>query len=72
MTEEVFLAKMTDILEVEEPVTMETVLPELEEWDSLAHVSVISFAKAVLGKKVTVPELKTVNTVADLYNILKA
>lgn len=72
MSEKDFLEKVTDILEVEEPVTMETDLTELEEWDSLAYVSVISMANAVLGKKVTVAELKTVKTVADLYGLIKA
>lgn len=71
MTEKDFLAQMADILEIDGAVTMDTVLGDLEEWDSLSYVSFISMANAKLGKKVTVKELKVANTVADLYNIVK-
>jgi acyl carrier protein len=71
MSEKDFLAQMTDILEMEVEVKMDTVLGELEEWDSLSYVSFISMANATLGKKVTVKDLKSANTVADLYNLVK-
>ena len=71
MTEKDFLAQMADILEIDGEVTMDTVLGDLEEWDSLSYVSFISMANATLGKKVTVKELKVANTVSDLYNIVK-
>lgn len=71
MSEKDFLAQMMDILEKDEPVTMDTVLGDLEEWDSLSYVSFISMANAALGKKLTVKDLKTANTVADLYAMVK-
>ena len=71
MSEKDFLAQMADILEMDEEVNMDTVLGELEEWDSLSYVSFISMANATLGKKVTVKDLKAANTVADLYNLVK-
>ena len=71
MEEKEFLAQLADILETEENVTMETVLGDIEEWDSLSYVSFISMTNAALGKKVTVKELKAANTVAELFALIK-
>ena len=66
-----FLEKMTDILECEQEVTMETVLADLEEWDSLSLVSFMAMANAAYGKKVIPADVKMAKTVADLYELVK-
>lgn len=67
MSEKEFLAAVEEILNTEENLTMDTVLDDLEEWDSL---SALMFQSFVLGKtKVALKptELKKAQTVRDLY-----
>ena len=68
---EQFLEKMTDILDCEQEVTMETVLADLEEWDSLSLVSFMAMANAAYGKKVIPADVKMAKTVAALYELVK-
>ena len=71
MTEELFLEKMTDILDAEEDITMETQLDDIEEWDSLSVVSYVAMANTFCGKKVNVKDVREAETIQDLYNLLK-
>lgn len=68
---EQFLEKMTDILDCEQEVTMETVLADLEEWDSLSLVSFMAMANAAYGKKVIPADVKMAKTIGDLYELVK-
>lgn len=70
MTEQEFLSELETILNVEELLTFETKLAELEEWDSLAA---LMFQSTVLKRtKIALkPDaLKGAETVADLYAFL--
>lgn len=40
----------------------------LDEWDSLAVLSIISMVDEQLGKKVTGADLRACNTIEDLFN----
>ena len=42
MTTKEFIEKLTDILDCEEKLTMETELSEIEEWDSLGVISFLA------------------------------
>lgn len=68
---EQFIEKMVDILDSEEEITMDTVLDDLEEWDSLSLVSFMAMANAAYGKKVVVADVKKAKTVADLHELVK-
>lgn len=68
---EQFIEKMVDILDSEEEITMDTVLDDLEEWDSLSLVSFMAMANAVYGKKIVPADVKMAKTVADLYKLVK-
>ena len=71
MDEKEFLSEIEELLNVEEPLTMQTDLKELEEWDSLAA---LMFQSLVLKKTKTALKpaaLKTVTTIGDLYTFLK-
>lgn len=68
---EQFLEKMMDILDCEQDVTMETVLADLEEWDSLSLVSFMAMANAAYGKKVIFADVKMAKTIEDLYELVK-
>lgn len=67
MSEQEFLAELEEILNVEEPLTMETKLDELDEWDSLAALMFQSFAFKYMKKTLQPAALKDAQTVKDLY-----
>ena len=71
MTEEIFLEKMTEILDAEDEVTMATELDSLEEWDSLSVVSYVSMANAACGRKIEVKKVRDAVTLQDLYDMLQ-
>ncbi|PML53291.1 acyl carrier protein [Vibrio lentus] len=62
-----FLEELTDILQLEDTVSSEVILADLEEWDSMAFLGVISFFDMEFGKTITQQELRAVLTVEDLY-----
>ena len=68
---EQFIEKMADMLDAEEEITMDTVLDELDEWDSLSFVSFLAMANAAYGKKLNATDVKNAETVADLYELIK-
>lgn len=68
---EQFIEKMVDILDSEEEINMDTVLNDLEEWDSLSLVSFMAMANADYGKKVVPADVKAAETIKDLYELVK-
>ena len=70
MTKEEFLAVMDEILDTEEPLTMETVLDDLDEWDSLSYVMFQAQMLERLQKKMDPNAVKSAQTLSDLYNLL--
>lgn len=68
---EKFIEEMVDILDSEEEITMETVLEDLDEWDSLSIVSFLALANTMYGKKISSAEVKEAKTIQDLYLMLQ-
>jgi acyl carrier protein len=66
VNKEQFLTELTDVLQLEETVNESTNLKELEEWDSMAHLGVISMFDIEFSKNITNAELKDVEMVSDL------
>ena len=71
LTMEQFIEKIIDVMDIEEEITADTVLEDLEEWDSLSLVSFMAMANAAYGKKVVAADVKMAKTVADLYELVK-
>lgn len=71
MTQENFLEKMVDLLDTEEEITMETVLADIEEWDSLSFVSFLAMASAVVKKKIEPSKVRDAIKIQDLYLLLE-
>lgn len=71
LTVENFIEKITDILDSEDEVTMDSVLEDIEEWDSLSLVSYIAMANSSYGKKIDASEIRKAVTVRDLYNLVR-
>ena len=66
-----FLEKMMDILDCEQEITMDSILDDIEEWDSLSFVSFLAMANASYGKKVIPANVKAAKTIAELFEIVR-
>lgn len=66
MTKEEFLTEMQDVLQTEEALSMDTVLADLDEWDSLSMMATMAFLDKNFGVKVKIADLKTLGTIGDI------
>lgn len=66
-----FIEQLAEAIDVEnvESLTLETKFRELEEWSSLAGLSVIAFFDEEFDKTVNGAELRACNTIQDLYDL---
>ncbi len=67
MDEHKFLADLTELLDREEEISLDTNLEDIEEWDSLSYVSFIAIALSKYKVAVAKEEIKSAKTVNDLY-----
>lgn len=51
-------------------ITASTVFHDLDEWSSLTGMGVIAFVKTEYGKTITGKELRTCETVEDVFNLV--
>jgi len=70
LSKEEFIQQLTDIMDTETELTLETDLSEVEEWDSLSLVSFLSFCNARLRRPILPDEIKSAKTVNDLFSIV--
>lgn len=66
MTKEEFLTEMKDVLQTEEDLAFETVLSDLDEWDSLSVMATIAFLEKSFNVKTTLKDYKGMNTIGDI------
>ena len=66
MSKEEFLVQMQDVLQTETELKMETVLDELDEWDSLSMMATMAFLDKNFGVKLKIADLKTLVTIGDI------
>lgn len=69
MEKEEIIDGIKDLLDTEADLTEETVLDDIEEWDSLASISVLAFFKQKMGLKVEAQALKNCKTVGDILKL---
>lgn len=50
----------------------ETVFKEMDEWSSLTALSIISMVDDQLDKQLTGADIRSSNTIEDLYNLVMA
>jgi len=71
MTNEQILNALEDALDVtKNSLTMETLLSEIDEYDSMAKLSVIILADDDFGKKLTGERIREFSSVGDIVNFL--
>ena len=66
MTRDEFIVEMQDVLQTDEQLTVETVLADLAEWDSLAVMATMAFLDRNFGVKLSIADIKELNTIGDI------
>lgn len=66
-----FIETFADAIEYEgsEQLVPETLFHELDEWDSVAGLSIIAMFDEEFDKEIKGDDIKTCNTLLDLYNL---
>ena len=73
MTEKVKLELAEEIMDVEEDtLSMDTLLDDIDEWDSLSALTLIVESKKRLGKVITTEIIDELKTVSDLCELFEA
>lgn len=65
-----FLEKMSEIMDTEAELSMDTKLKDIEEWDSLSYVAFLAFSATISKEKIWPADVKSAETLQDLYNLL--
>lgn len=66
MTKEDFLNEMIDVLQTEEEISFDTILTDLDEWDSLSIMATMAFLDKSFGVKTTMKDYKEMKTISDI------
>lgn len=69
MTKSEFLTELEDVLQREDPCNADDMLDDYNEWDSLSKMAVMAFYSKEFNIKVTLNDLKNLNTVNDLIKL---
>jgi acyl carrier protein len=64
-----FIEKLSEALESSDPLSSETILDSLDEWDSLGKLSVISMIMEDYQVNIGVEAIKGASTILDLFNL---
>lgn len=70
MTNDQFLTEMQDVLQTDVLLTSETVLDDLDEWDSLSIMATMAFLDKNFGVKLKLADFKGMNTLGDIMSRL--
>ena len=73
MEKEKFFENVIEILEIEDPSSINdsTKFRELDEWDSLNALSIISMVDEEFGITISKKEIKGAETLGELYNLIQ-
>ncbi len=66
MNQNEFLSAMEDVLQTEDTLSMDTILEDLVEWDSLSVMATMAFLDKNFGIKTTMSDYKTMKTIGDI------
>jgi acyl carrier protein len=66
------LNALEDMMELDEGIlSPETSLDDIEEWDSLAALSLVVLLKEEFDKKITGQEIRAFQTIRDILNVME-
>ena len=66
MTHQEFLTEMMDVLQTEQKLSLDTVLAELDAWDSLSVMATMAFLDTSFGVKTTMADYREMKTIGDI------
>lgn len=64
-----FLQEIIDTVEIETVINEQTILDDIEEWDSLASITALALFKQKLGLNVGAQDVKKCQTIKDLLDL---
>ncbi|MDG1858648.1 MAG: acyl carrier protein [Emcibacteraceae bacterium] len=67
-----FIEELKEIMERDEELTDTMLLEKIEEWDSLARITFMSFIDAELNVHISTEDIKKSVTVTDLINFVSS
>lgn len=70
VSQEEFIDVFLDLLQRDDPVSADTELADIPEWDSMAIMAVMAYADKKHGKTLMLDDLKPVGTVAELHKLI--
>lgn len=62
-----FLEKMMDVFQMNEGLTMDTILADVDAWDSLAMISIMALYKSEYKISIHIEDIRKAETVKDLF-----
>ena len=72
MTLQEKLEVLEDVLELDEgTLNVEDLLEDIEEWDSMSKLYLVTYVKKEMKKRLTVDEIKNFKTVQDICDYLE-
>ncbi|AJC88225.1 acyl carrier protein [Campylobacter insulaenigrae] len=71
MTKEELLKELADVMHMDEALSEDMILDDIDEWDSLAFVSIMVFFKNTLNIQIDAQALKQCEKVSDLLALAK-
>lgn len=66
MSRDEFLNEMVEVLQTEDEISFDTVLADLDEWDSLSVMATMAFLDKTFGVKTTMKDYKEMKTIEDI------
>jgi len=66
MTKEAFITEMQDVLQTDAELTLDTVLADLDEWDSISIMATMAFLGKNFGIKLNIGDFRAFNTLGDI------
>ena len=69
MSENKFIEELVELMDTEEELTMDSVLSDIDEWDSLSYVAFLAMAAANSEKRIAPQDVKSAVLVRDLYEL---
>lgn len=69
MTIQEFLDEIQEVLQRDDPISMEMPLTEIEEWDSLAIMGIAAFLNHRFNKRLNMDDFNRFVTIADIAEV---
>ena len=70
MTTADFIDTFKELIQTDMPLTLETPLADVEEWDSMAIMAVIAYLDVQHRTQAAYPQLKDLRTVGDVARLI--